>query len=239
MSTIICPNCGAQVKDEATFCDNCGSPMRPAASAMAAGREQRHCPQCGNSVLAADAFCSHCGASLKDASAGDASPPQIALAATFSPLSCPNCQALVQPGDRFCDNCGHELQPESGYPVSPQTPAQPPAEPATPTPRLLVQPAGIELVLPADKDVYVIGREDPASGSYPEVDLVPFGGEEGGVSRRHAQITRVGEVYYVEDLNSVNYTFVNRQKIAVGDPHPLRDGDEIRLGRVLLQFKTD
>jgi pSer/pThr/pTyr-binding forkhead associated (FHA) protein len=131
------------------------------------------------------------------------------------------------------------LEPASGFPVSPQVPAQEPTEPASPKPRLLVQPAGIELNLPVDKDVYVIGREDPASGSYPEVDLVPYGGEEGGVSRRHAQITRSGQDYFIEDLNSVNYTFVNRQKIPASEPYPLRDGDEIRLGRVLLRFKTN
>jgi DNA-directed RNA polymerase subunit M/transcription elongation factor TFIIS len=238
MSTIICPNCSAQVEDEATFCDNCGSPMMPSASSAGSGGAQRRCPQCGNSVLATDAFCSNCGVSLKDVPAEVVQEAQIVLSVPFSPLSCPNCQATVQPGDRFCDNCGHELEPASGFPVNPQAPAQESAEPASPRPRLLVQPAGIELNLPADKDAYVIGREDPASGSYPEVDLVPHGGEEGGVSRRHAQITRSGQDYFIEDLNSVNYTFVNRQKIPAGEPHPLRDGDEIRLGRVLLRFKT-
>lgn len=85
--------------------------------------------------------------------------------------------------------------------------------------------------LAPNQDSYVIGREDPASSSYPDIDLVPFGGEEGGVSRRHAQITRRDDQYFIEDLNSVNYTFVNKRKIAVGVAQPLRDGDEIRLGR--------
>ena len=55
---------------------------------------------------------------------------------------------------------------------------------------------------------------------------------------RHAQITRRDDRYFIEDLNSVNYTFVNKHKIAVGNPFPLQDGDEIRLGRVLLRFKV-
>jgi hypothetical protein len=246
MNTIACPNCGAQVSEDATFCDHCGSPLVGQQLVADPTSEERRCPRCGASVRATDAFCSNCGVSLA------AHPPQVATptadevegrivtsGATFSPATCPNCGSAVQPGDRFCDNCGHELAPSSGFPQTPQIPAESPAEAGAPSANLylLVQPAGIALPLPPDKDIYVIGREDPASGSYPEIDLVPYGGEDGGVSRRHAQITRTGGQYFIEDLNSVNYTFVNRQKIAAGSPHPLRDGDEIRLGRVLLRFK--
>lgn len=245
MSKITCPNCGAQVEDEATFCDNCGASLAAPVTSAASTDMSVNCPQCGNSVLATDSYCSNCGATLSGAPAGepasakDELQQQIALSVAFSPATCPNCRSIVQAGDRFCDNCGNELEPASGYPESPQIPAEAPARPAPPNPRLLVQPGGTELPLPADKDIYVIGREDPASGSYPEVDLVPYGGEEGGVSRRHAQITRNGPKYFIEDLNSVNYTFVNRQKIAVGVAHPLQDGDEVRLGRVLLRFKSE
>jgi pSer/pThr/pTyr-binding forkhead associated (FHA) protein len=42
----------------------------------------------------------------------------------------------------------------------------------------------------------------------------------------------------LEDLNSINFTFLNKQKIAPKTPTPLKDGDEIRLGRIVLRFKT-
>ena len=168
---------------------------------------------------------------------------------------CPNCSSPIQPSDVFCDNCGHALTPGSGFPSEPQipvkfesdphlpmpmTPPEPPA-PVIPvlSPRLVVQASGATLNLTPGKNEYLIGREDPVSGSFPDVDLVPYGGEEGGVSRRHAQILRRGGQFSIEDLNSVNYTFVNRQKVAPGTPHPLQDGDEVRLGRVVLQFKTN
>ena len=77
--------------------------------------------------------------------------------------------------------------------------------------------------------VVSIGREERN-----EV-VVPY---DSRISRRHAQILRRGVQFSIEDLNSVNYTFVNRQKVAPGTPHPLNDGDEIRLGRVVLQFKS-
>jgi pSer/pThr/pTyr-binding forkhead associated (FHA) protein len=41
----------------------------------------------------------------------------------------------------------------------------------------------------------------------------------------------------LEDENSTNFTFLNRQRLAGKTPTPLHDNDEIRLGRVLLRFK--
>lgn len=157
---------------------------------------------------------------------------------------CPNCQAAVGPEDQFCDQCGAALPTASGFPQSPQRPAEANdalsvGVVAPPGPRLIIQPNGTLVGLAPNQDSYVIGREDPASSSYPDIDLVPFGGEEGGVSRRHAQITRRDDQYFIEDLNSVNYTFVNKRKIAVGVAQPLRDGDEIRLGRVLMRFQAN
>ena len=44
-------------------------------------------------------------------------------------------------------------------------------------------------------------------------------------------------MYFVEDLDSTNYTFVNKQKLVPKTPQVVSDGDEIRLGRVNLIFK--
>ena len=88
------------------------------------------------------------------------------------------------------------------------------------------------------KSEITIGREDAVSNIYPDVDLTSHGGEEGGVSRLHAKIYNQGAQYMVEDQNSTNFTFVNKQKLAPKTPTPIKDGDEIRLGRVALLFKT-
>lgn len=196
------------------------------------------CPNCNAPIVMGAAFCDNCGAPLN----------AVAPPVENTPQQCPNCGAGFEIGDLFCDACGQALPAAPGYPQPAQRPADPPpptsmaanstSHDTHPLPRLLIMPAGNTLILPPEKDNFVIGRLDPASGSYPDVDLVPFGGEEGGVSRRHAQISRNGNTYYIEDLNSVNYTFVNKQKIAVGTSHALADGDEIRLGRVLMRFKT-
>jgi pSer/pThr/pTyr-binding forkhead associated (FHA) protein len=104
------------------------------------------------------------------------------------------------------------------------------------TARLLVEADNQEFDL-SGKDIVVIGREDAVSNIYPDVDLTPHGGEEGGVSRMHARIFVENGQYMLEDENSTNFTFLNRQKLTPKTPTALHDDDEIRLGRVLLRFK--
>ena len=49
------------------------------------------------------------------------------------------------------------------------------------------------------------------------------------ISRRHARIRRVaGDTFVVQDESSANGTFVNGDRIE--GPHPLRPGDELRIG---------
>jgi pSer/pThr/pTyr-binding forkhead associated (FHA) protein len=103
--------------------------------------------------------------------------------------------------------------------------------------RLIVEADNQEFDL-SGKDNITLGREDAVSNIYPDVDLTPHGGEEGGVSRLHARIFVENGQYLLEDENSTNFTFLNRQRLAAKTPTPLHDNDEVRLGRVLLRFKT-
>jgi DNA-binding winged helix-turn-helix (wHTH) protein len=56
-----------------------------------------------------------------------------------------------------------------------------------------------------------------------------------GVSRRHACIRVEGHQALVEDLGSKNGTFLNGQPVS--EPVPLVDGDQIRLGSVVITFR--
>ena len=111
------------------------------------------------------------------------------------------------------------------------------AAPSALNARLIVEADNQEFDL-GGKDTILIGREDAVSNIFPDVDLTPNGGEEGGVSRMHARIFADNGQYMIEDENSTNFTFVNRQRLAPKTPTPLHDNDEIKLGRVLLRFKT-
>jgi len=108
--------------------------------------------------------------------------------------------------------------------------------PAGRAPRLLAA-SGAVFDLAAKSEV-VIGRSDPASGAYPDVDLRPQGGDDGGVSRRHARLIFRDGRWAVEDLNSVNFTYLNGLKLQPATPRILQDGDQIRLGRVLITFRA-
>jgi len=81
-----------------------------------------------------------------------------------------------------------------------------------------------------------IGRWDADGGIFPDVDL-DSDDPEAKVSRRHARITLRDGQYFLEDLGSTNGTFVNRGKrLPPGYRQPLRDGDEIIVGKTFLRF---
>ncbi len=163
-------------------------------------------------------------------------------------MQCPNCQHWNEAGSRFCEECGFELesaaqsQPASAkvsvraaddheIPApSPQTlePINAPAPVPYTGPRLHLNSTGSIFRL---GDVAIVGREDATL----QIDLEGY--PEGKyVSHRHAQITKIKDVYYIEDLGSSNHTFVNQIKLAQGQAEPLKEGDTIRFGKVEVTF---
>jgi predicted amidophosphoribosyltransferase len=237
-----CPQCGQPVIPGEAFCENCGAAL----TGMAPPPPPSYQPP------------------QQPAQPGYQPPPQPAppsyqpppQPAPAGPATCPSCGTPATPGAAFCDNCGASLTgvapaPPAAQPYPPPYPAPaaapypPPGAPAYPAPpaagpppRLVVQPSNISLPFPAGKAEIIAGREDPVSNVFPEINLDPHGGDEGGVSRRHAKFTLRGGQWYVEDLNSTNFTFVNKQKLQAGQPHPVNNGDEVRFGRVTLTFFT-
>ena len=127
-------------------------------------------------------------------------------------------------------------------PVATATSATPPVAPPPPTPpagpRLVVVDGGQVLLLPTDKTEMTVGREDPVSNIYPEIDLTPYGGEQGGVSRQHARLIKSGGQWMLSDLNSTNYTRLDGVRLEPNKPQPLHDGAKVQFGRVVLTFHT-
>jgi pSer/pThr/pTyr-binding forkhead associated (FHA) protein len=79
--------------------------------------------------------------------------------------------------------------------------------------------AGLEVAL--DRDWLVIGRGRTA-------DLVLA---EATISRAHASIGFDGRGFFVQDLGSTNGTLVNGAR---ADRQSLKDGDELRMGRLVI-----
>jgi NAD(P)H-dependent FMN reductase len=99
-------------------------------------------------------------------------------------------------------------------------------------PRLVVTRAPI----PLPKDDVLIGRVRPGVSPVPDIDLVPHGGDQMGVSRQHARMLRGSGGWVLEDLESTNGTFLNGQQIPPGHQVRVRTGDVIRFGTLTLIF---
>jgi hypothetical protein len=221
--TIRCSQ-GHENPDAATYCDECGEPLPASASASAGEQEQAPTMPAGEAI---------------PQPAPDEAPTQTAPG---TPASAGETTTQAGPGTPPpADEAATQVAPPAPPAQEPEAAAAPSAPQAAPAPvaaqpRLLVEGTSATFDL-ANKTSVVVGREDIPSNSFPDIDLTPYGAEEGGVSRLHARITQSGDAWAIEDLESTNFTFVNRKRIPPKTPNPLNDGDEIRLGRVGLRFK--
>jgi hypothetical protein len=160
---------------------------------------------------------------------------------------CVVCGTQAEPGARFCIHCGSPFENPLGWPCpacqSPNLLGEAFCEtcgaPLPATPYLVVTVIGLRLPLPDNAATgAAIGRSDPLSGVFPDIDLEPYGAEAAGLSRQHARITHRDNQYWLEDLNSVNLTYLNNQRLIPDRPARLKDGDLLRLGQLLLTFRV-
>lgn len=152
---------------------------------------------------------------------------------------CGFCGQKIATSDLFCPFCGAK-QP---------TPMQAQAAPSAPsfvapklTAKLLVIGTN-ELDAPEfslEKDNNLVGRRDPMSNIFPEVDLSKFDPQT-KISRRHARIWKENNSYMLEDLGSSNGTVLmpaakDSVRLLPRQPHLLTHGDKIRVGDTTLHF---
>ncbi len=147
-------------------------------------------------------------------------------------ITCPNCRRDNLEGALFCQFCNKPLidittqeteSPSSLRPVE-----------YDPNAALVLHVRGATEPLPIPSVTRaVLGRYDNTSETNPDVDLMPFGAMKKGVSRLHAAIERGEDVLTVIDLGSANGTYINGRRLVENQPRILRDGDEIRLGRLI------
>ena len=162
-------------------------------------------------------------------------------------VKCLICEAEHPENTIFCEECGAYLSGGDQKETVPLVVAEviwmAGEETSEASGGEVISPLGLKLTIPdSRRDVEVpltkevnIGRLDPTSVSFPEVDLTSDGGLERGVSRRHAKITRRGSEVFVKDLGSINGTFLNRKKLTPYLPRALRSGDELQLGELILR----
>ena len=101
---------------------------------------------------------------------------------------------------------------------------------------LILVDSGVPFTL-TGRSEYLVGREDVEEGILPDLDLTLSGGENAGVSRRHALILYRDGAFWIQDNNSLNYTFVNGKMLSPKEPYPLQDGDDLWLANLHLRVQ--
>ena len=98
----------------------------------------------------------------------------------------------------------------------------------------MVDRAGAALVIRSGGgragETFTIDDEKTSIGRTPDAGVFL---DDVTVSRNHALLVRRRDGLYIDDLGSLNGTYVNRHRI---ESHQLRDGDEIQIGKYKLSF---
>lgn len=87
---------------------------------------------------------------------------------------------------------------------------------------------------PGNRTDILINEDNMAIGRDHEVAQIVFG--DSSVARLHARIRRRNGRYWLYDEGSASGTFLNHDRLGLS-PRQLQDGDEIRLGHLLLRFQ--
>lgn len=152
-------------------------------------------------------------------------------------MHCPECGFINPEGANYCQKCGAflaeaERSGESGattaaYQLDESGDVKPVdiEEVAAEGAMLAIRSGGGRAgeVFEVDSDQMRIGRSPDA-----EVFL-----DDVTVSRNHALLVRRRDGVYVDDLGSLNGTYVNRRRI---ESHKLANGDELQIGKYKLTY---
>ncbi|MCC6420181.1 MAG: FHA domain-containing protein [Gemmataceae bacterium] len=178
------------------------------------------------------------------------SPPVLAPPPTPArpAWACPSCGKMygAEYRDTFCD-CGCELAPAAAPPPPAPAPtaasgtasAAAPQRPPAGTTCLVLYGADKQPrhYFALSKDATLIGRLDPVSGTFPDIDVGEFADEATArkVSRKHALVirSRSGGGFSLRPLPGNTGTQVNAQLVTGGQDVPLAPGTRLILGGVI------
>lgn len=182
------------------------------------------CSECGHENMDGLEYCDACGAKLPAGSQTPVEPaPALEVTASATPPAEPSS---AEPA----------VAEEPAVPVTVSAPAAPAPVAALQQAKLTIIRGGtIGKVFPLQAGDNLIGRWDPDSGAFPEVDM-ENDDPEARISRKHALI-KMSEKITIEDIGSLNGTFVNRsRRLEPGAPAELKDGDEVIVGKTFFKL---
>ncbi|MCP3988808.1 MAG: FHA domain-containing protein [Actinomycetia bacterium] len=152
--------------------------------------------------------------------------------------TCSSCGYENPLGARFCSSCGAPLMARA--PTDDPTALHETV--ANDLDTILTDPISLEGVPEGTAGMFVV-RQGPKRGSrihldsdqitigrHPESDIFL---DDVTVSRRHAEVRRVGDSFEVADAGSLNGTYVNQARVEL---ERLSDGDELQVGKFKLVY---
>ena len=152
----------------------------------------------------------------------------------MSHVYCPECGFQNLESANYCSRCGALLVTEGEPDETTQTFS---AEEVHDERSDLLEELGIEgpaLVIRSGGgrtgETYPLDRDQTTIGRSPDCDIFL---DDVTVSRRHAVVARGDAGFTIEDLGSLNGTFLNRSRIERG---ALDNGDEVQIGKYRLTF---
>jgi len=188
------------------------------------------CSECGHENMDGLEYCDACGAKLLAMAPAAAEPAPAPLPETEEP------GIAVTAPEAPAEGAAVAAEPEAPAvaPVTVTTPAAPAAGVIQSAKLTVIRGGTVGKVFPLQPGDNLVGRWDPDSGAFPEVDL-ETDDPEARISRKHALI-RLSESMTIEDIGSLNGTFVNRgRRLEPGSPAVLKDGDEIIIGKTFFK----
>ena len=243
--SVVCPQ--GHTSETTDFCDVCGDPIPAGAPSSpsaappppttaapppaASAPEQQACPNCGGKNPVDALFCEECG---YDFTTGQLpAPAPLTPPSSLSLPTTPSAALAVAAAPTIA--AGTEWVAEVW--VDPDWFSAQQAAGACP-------PGGSPRVAALPGTTAMIGRKSTSRGISPEIDC----GSDGATSHRHAQLSLADDRWSVEDLGSVNGTFVGRpdgiyptDPLPANQPRALADDERVYVGawtRVVVRRAT-
>jgi pSer/pThr/pTyr-binding forkhead associated (FHA) protein len=150
-------------------------------------------------------------------------------------VHCPECGFVNAEGANYCQKCGAFLAEREGG-AGDTTEAYQVDETGELRPVDLEEVTGEGATLAIRSgggragEVFNVAGERMTIGRSPEAEIFL---DDVTVSRNHALLVRRRDGLYIDDLGSLNGTYVNRRRI---ESHKLQNGDELQVGKYKLTY---